>query len=162
MSVRWWWRVPLALVLGGCANPNEAVELGASIVTTATPSTSRLGDTVRVRMAITNIGDVAVQVIFSGCNNDFTLLGASGVRYYPAEQVSCPFAPPPPVSLAPGESTTIEEFTTGRVVAEDTQGPPVLLPAGTYKVEPNIVVIRGDEDGVETRRTPATVTFRTA
>lgn len=162
MSVRWWGRVPLALILGGCANPNEAVELGASIVTTATPANARLGDTVRVRMAIANIGEDAVQVIFSGCNNDFTLLGASGVRYYPAEQVSCPFAPPPPVSLAPGESTMIEEFTTGRVVTEDTQGPPHLLPTGTYRVEPNIAVIRGDEDGVQTRRTPATVTFRTS
>lgn len=154
--------IPVAFVLAACANPNAVKDAGVTIVTTATPSSARLGDTVRVAMVVRNVGDEAVQVIYSGCNNDFTLAQTGGVRYYPAEQVSCPLGSVAPVVLAPGESTTLQEFTTGRVLSEGSTGAPFAIPAGAYLVQPSIAVIRGDEEGVETRTSAATVTFRSS
>lgn len=152
--------MPAAALLAACANPNGVKAPGATIVTTVTPASARIGDTVRVTMRVTNVGDATVQVIYSGCNNDFTLVRAGGVRYYPAEQVSCPFASVAPVVLAPGESTTVEEFTTGRVLTEESTGAPITIPVGTYLVTPNIGVIVGDEEGVETHKPAATIEFR--
>lgn len=146
--------------IAACREASAPGEPGATVTASATPSSARIGDTVHVRITVTNIGSVTVQVIHSGCNNDFTLLHEHGTRYFPAEQVLCPLALVVPVVLAPGESTTIEQFTTGRVIAADNPGTAGPAPAGTYRVEASVIVILGDEDGVETHRIPGQLTFR--
>ena len=154
-------RLALIVPVAVACSLSEQVETPPVDITTATnPSDVRLGDTAHVSIELVNVSDQVVWIGPSGCNNDFMILNNSGQAYRPAETIYCILALLPPVELSPSESYSIEAFTTGRAIAEDSQEAPGLLAPGTYSIRAVMAVLRGDEDALLVRSSPSTITFR--
>ena len=157
-------RGPLCLlataVAVGCSSLNEPRPTLVSVTAVSGPTDLRIGDTVRVSIAIANVSRETVRISAGNCNNDFVIEGANGKVYYPAETIYCLLALYPPVALEPGASFHLEGFTTGRVIPEGSMDAPVMLPAGIYNIRARVGVMKGDEAAVAVRSNPSAVTFR--
>jgi hypothetical protein len=147
-------------VLGACAilesNGGPRVTLEVSMQ----PVDLALGDTARIAITVRNNGDRDVSVGSASCNMDFFLSDPDGNAYSPAERVYCTLELRAPTVLQPGATHRIDVFTTGRVLPEGSQGEPIMLPPGTYRVRPVVSVHSGSESAVVVSSDPILVTFR--
>ena len=154
-------RLALIVPLAAACSLSEQVEMPPIDITAeASPNEVRLGDTAYVSIELVNVSDEVVWIGPAGCNNDFVIVNSGKQVYRPAETIYCILALLPPVELSPGESYSIEAFTTGRAIAESSQGPPGMLSPGTYTIRAVMAVLRGDEDALLVRSSPSTITFR--
>ncbi len=120
-----------------------------------TPGVVYAGDTAHVSITVTNRSAGTITVLAPGCNNDFDIRGADGTVYHTAEDVVCQFLSVGPEPLGAGASLVYVGFTTGRVIPEGSQDPPILLPEGDYQVRCAVVQLIGDEDSNPIDFTPA-------
>lgn len=138
------------------SNSGPAVTVSAAI----SPLDLALGDTARITITVSNIGDREVSVGTTGCNTEFLISDLEGNAYVPAELVYCTLELRAPTKLAPGASHEIRVFTTGRAIPQGSQGEPGLLPSGTYRLRPVVSILSGDESAVLVSADPVYVTFR--
>ena len=143
-----------------CASAGEVEPPPVDIVASTNPTDLRLGDTARVVIDLVNVSKEVVWIGPAGCNYDFVIASASGAVFHPAEQIYCTLALMAPVELAPGETYQIQAFTTGRVIPQGSQAAPTMLAPGTYSIRAVLAVLRGQEDHIEVRSSPSTITFR--
>ena len=147
-------------LLGACSLLSSDSGPRVSLNVSTQPIDLFLGDTAYIAIVIRNVGDKDVSVGSPGCNMDFFVSDMDGNGYTPAETVYCTLELRAPIVLQPGETHRIDAFTTGRVVPTGSQGPPVMLTAGTYRVRPMVSVHSGNETAVLVSTDPVIVTFR--
>ena len=153
--------VVLALpLLAGCAVLESSAGPRVTVNLTTQPLDLAVGDTARIAITVRNVGDRDVTVASAGCNMDFFISDQDGNAYTPAEAVYCTLELRAPIEVAPGASHRIDAFTTGRVVPEGSQGNPIMLPAGQYRIRPVVSVHSGNENTVVVSSDPVVVIFR--
>ena len=150
--------IPAFLV--ACASAGEVEQPPVDVVASTNPTDLRLGDTARVVIDLVNVSKEVVWIGPAGCNYDFVIASAAGAVYHPAERVYCTLALLAPVELSPGETYQIQAFTTGRVIPQGSQAEPSMLEPGTYGIRAVLAVLRGEEDAIQVKSNPSTITFR--
>ncbi|HSA54130.1 MAG TPA: hypothetical protein VLE53_00430 [Gemmatimonadaceae bacterium] len=148
-----------ALVVA-CASASEVERPPVTVTASTNPTDLRLGDTARVVIDLVNVSNEVVWIGPAGCNYDFVIANAAGAVFHPAEQIYCTLALLAPVELSPGETYQIQAFTTGRVIAQGSQAEPSMLEPGTYSIRAVLAVLRGQEDHIQVKSSPSTITFR--
>lgn len=146
--------------LAACGIIESNAGPAVSISAVTAPLDVQLGDTVRITITARNTGDRGVSIGTTGCNTEFLISDLDGNAYVPAELVYCTLELRAPTPLAPGATHTIAAFTTGRAIAQGSQGEPGYLPAGTYRLRPVVTVMTGNENSVVVTADPVFVTFR--
>ncbi|HEX9564097.1 MAG TPA: hypothetical protein VF981_09005 [Gemmatimonadaceae bacterium] len=146
--------------LGACAVLETSAGPTVKVTASAVPVDLPLGDTAGIVITVHNLGDRVVEVSDASCNNAFFISDRDGNAFNQAEQVYCTLELRLPVQLAPGQTHTINAFTTGRVIPQGSQDGPIMLAPGTYRVRPVVTARTGDEEAVLVSATPMMVTFR--
>lgn len=152
--------VTIVPLLAACGIIESNSGPAVSVTAVLAPVDLTLGDTVRIRISVHNVGDREVSIGTTGCNTEFLLSDLQGNAYVPAELVYCTLELRAPTKLAPGATHEIRVFTTGRAIPFGSQAAPGLLPKGTYRIRPIAHVLVGDEPAVLVSADPVTVTFR--
>jgi hypothetical protein len=149
-----------ALFGAACASFEASARPAITVSASTAPADLPVGDTARIVVTVRNLSDRVVEVSDARCNNVFFISDEDGNAYNQAELVYCTLELRAPTQLAPGQSHTIEAFTTGRVLPQGSQGDPIMLEPGVYRVRPVVHVRSDDENAVLVSATPVTVTFR--
>jgi hypothetical protein len=132
-----------AVLLAACATSSTSPGDTPALVLQLDRLDLVAGDTLRVRLQVTNTTRRPVVYDANACNRHFEVLDARQQVVGPYEQVICAAVLVSRI-LAPGETASVDGFytaTAADLTAGPLPGPVRYLPAGDYTIRPALILL---------------------